>query len=107
MPPALAAVLMSASTIVVALNAQLLRRVELRPPALEDHPTDDMPPAVVHAGSHSVKSHDGHSSQPNRALPLSLALSCVGQMPLLYALPSHVGVALAWATALTPDLVPA
>ncbi|QGG96289.1 heavy metal translocating P-type ATPase [Actinomarinicola tropica] len=36
MPPALAAVLMSTSTIVVALNAQLLRRVELRPPALED-----------------------------------------------------------------------
>jgi Cu2+-exporting ATPase len=29
--PALAAVLMSASTIVVALNAQLLRRVDLRP----------------------------------------------------------------------------
>jgi Cu2+-exporting ATPase len=35
MPPALAAVLMSVSTIVVALNAQLLRRVELRPPTLE------------------------------------------------------------------------
>ncbi|PZG19801.1 copper-translocating P-type ATPase [Micromonospora craterilacus] len=31
--PAVAAVLMSASTIVVALNAQLLRRVRLRPPA--------------------------------------------------------------------------
>jgi Cu2+-exporting ATPase len=31
MPPAVAAVLMSASTIVVALNAQLLRRVDLRP----------------------------------------------------------------------------
>ncbi|GGM33959.1 copper-translocating P-type ATPase [Micromonospora sonchi] len=30
--PAVAAVLMSASTIVVALNAQLLRRVQLRPP---------------------------------------------------------------------------
>jgi Cu2+-exporting ATPase len=36
MPPALAAVLMSASTIVVALNAQLLRRTRLRP---EDPPT--------------------------------------------------------------------
>ncbi len=36
MPPALAAVLMSVSTIVVALNAQLLRRVELRPPALDE-----------------------------------------------------------------------
>ena len=31
MPPAVGAVLMSASTIVVALNAQLLRRVDLRP----------------------------------------------------------------------------
>jgi Cu2+-exporting ATPase len=31
MPPAVAAVLMSISTIVVALNAQLLRRVDLRP----------------------------------------------------------------------------
>jgi Cu2+-exporting ATPase len=29
--PAVGAVLMSASTIVVALNAQLLRRVDLRP----------------------------------------------------------------------------
>ena len=38
MPPALAAVLMSVSTIVVALNAQLLRRVELRPPELADRP---------------------------------------------------------------------
>ena len=36
MPPALAAVLMSVSTIVVALNAQLLRRVDLRPPATDD-----------------------------------------------------------------------
>jgi len=33
MPPAVGAVLMSASTIVVALNAQLLRRVQLRPTA--------------------------------------------------------------------------
>jgi P-type Cu2+ transporter len=31
MPPAVAAVLMSVSTIVVALNAQLLRRLDLRP----------------------------------------------------------------------------
>jgi Cu2+-exporting ATPase len=31
MPPAVAAILMSISTIVVALNAQLLRRVDLRP----------------------------------------------------------------------------
>jgi Cu2+-exporting ATPase len=34
--PAVGAVLMSASTIVVALNAQLLRRVQLRPPDDED-----------------------------------------------------------------------
>jgi Cu2+-exporting ATPase len=39
MPPALAAVLMSVSTIVVALNAELLRRVQLRPPEL-DRPVD-------------------------------------------------------------------
>ena len=31
MPPAVAAVLMSVSTIVVAANAQLLRRINLRP----------------------------------------------------------------------------
>ncbi len=35
MPPAVAAILMSVSTIVVALNAQLLRRVDLRHSALE------------------------------------------------------------------------
>jgi Cu2+-exporting ATPase len=33
--PAVGAVLMSASTIVVALNAQLLRRLDLRPTPLE------------------------------------------------------------------------
>jgi P-type Cu2+ transporter len=31
MPPAVGAILMSLSTIVVALNAHLLRRVDLRP----------------------------------------------------------------------------
>ncbi|MGQ0520355.1 MAG: copper-translocating P-type ATPase [Actinomycetota bacterium] len=35
MPPAVAAILMSVSTIVVAANAQLLRRVDLRPPAID------------------------------------------------------------------------
>jgi Cu2+-exporting ATPase len=35
LPPAIGAVLMSVSTIVVALNAQLLRRVDLRPRQLE------------------------------------------------------------------------
>jgi Cu2+-exporting ATPase len=33
LPPAGAAVLMSASTVIVALNAQLLRRVQLAPTA--------------------------------------------------------------------------
>jgi Cu2+-exporting ATPase len=37
MPPAVAAILMSVSTIVVAANAQLLRRVDLRPEPLPDH----------------------------------------------------------------------
>jgi Cu2+-exporting ATPase len=46
MPPALAAVLMSVSTIVVALNAQLLRRVDLRPPA-----------AISEAGPQPVPAH--------------------------------------------------
>jgi Cu2+-exporting ATPase len=47
MPPALAAVLMSLSTIIVALNAQLLRRVDLRP---EEATVDQRPsrePAAV------------------------------------------------------------
>jgi P-type Cu2+ transporter len=35
MSPAAAAVLMSLSTIIVALNAQLLRRVDIRPAAME------------------------------------------------------------------------
>jgi heavy metal translocating P-type ATPase len=35
LPPAVGAVLMSASTVVVALNAQLLRRVDLRPGPIE------------------------------------------------------------------------
>ena len=36
LPPAVGAILMSASTIVVALNAQLLRRLTLRPADLPD-----------------------------------------------------------------------
>jgi Cu2+-exporting ATPase len=36
MPPAVAAILMSVSTIVVALNAQLLRRLDLRPDRMDD-----------------------------------------------------------------------
>ncbi|MDQ1498501.1 MAG: P-type Cu2+ transporter, partial [Actinomycetota bacterium] len=34
LPPAVGAVLMSASTVVVALNAQLLRRLDLRRPTV-------------------------------------------------------------------------
>jgi Cu2+-exporting ATPase len=43
LPPALAAGLMSLSTIVVALNAQLMRRVDLRP--------DSLAPASASSGS--------------------------------------------------------
>ena len=35
LPPALAAAMMSVSTIVVALNAQLLRRLDIRPAAID------------------------------------------------------------------------
>ena len=41
--PAVGAILMSVSTIVVAFNAQLLRRIDLQPPRLETAPTP--PPA--------------------------------------------------------------
>ena len=43
MPPAVGAILMSLSTIVVAFNAQLLRRVDLRPrePSAQDSPNAD------------------------------------------------------------------
>ena len=47
MPPAVAAILMSVSTIVVATNAQLLRRVELRPPALDEPATRPAAEEVV------------------------------------------------------------
>jgi Cu2+-exporting ATPase len=46
LPPAVGAILMSASTIVVALNAQLLRRLDLRPHgASSDRRRDQGPPA--------------------------------------------------------------
>jgi Cu2+-exporting ATPase len=38
LPPAVGAILMSVSTIVVALNAQLLRRLDLRPEAVAPAP---------------------------------------------------------------------
>jgi Cu2+-exporting ATPase len=47
MPPAVAAVLMSVSTIVVAANAQLLRRVDLRPTQLGDQPHPRPAPATA------------------------------------------------------------
>ncbi len=48
MPPAVAAILMSASTIVVAANAQLLRRVDLRPAPSEDQ-SRPVQPEPAHA----------------------------------------------------------
>jgi len=45
MPPAVGAILMSASTIVVALNAQLLRRVDLRPTPIAEGPALTYAPA--------------------------------------------------------------
>ena len=45
--PAVGAILMSASTVVVALNAQLLRRVVLRPDA--DTPNDQVPESLMTA----------------------------------------------------------
>jgi Cu2+-exporting ATPase len=51
MPPALAAILMSVSTIVVALNAQLLRRVELRAPEQEDQAIRQAHAEALHESS--------------------------------------------------------
>ena len=47
MPPAVGAILMSVSTIVVALNAQLLRRVDLHPTPIDQLPTRPQPTAVA------------------------------------------------------------
>ncbi len=53
LPMSVGAVLMSASTVVVALNAQLLRRLDLRPdriaPTRTDHPTTSADRDPVHA----------------------------------------------------------
>ena len=49
--PAVGAVLMSLSTIVVALNAQLLRRIDLRPPALDREDAPPLPTAERSAAS--------------------------------------------------------
>jgi Cu2+-exporting ATPase len=51
MPPAVGAVLMSISTIVVALNAQLLRRVDLSPEANGGQDSDDARRAQALTGS--------------------------------------------------------
>ncbi|MEO6629758.1 MAG: heavy metal translocating P-type ATPase, partial [Aquihabitans sp.] len=47
MPPAFAAILMSISTIVVALNAQLLRRIDLRPDSENRHSTPGGDPGAT------------------------------------------------------------
>ena len=59
--PAVGAILMSASTIVVALNAQLLRRLDLHPDAVapmggEPRPTPPVP--GVHAREHAGHAHE-------------------------------------------------
>src|SRR5699024_6381341 len=46
--PAVGAILMSLSTIIVALNAQLLRRTELDPARLAPTPTETPRPQTVH-----------------------------------------------------------
>jgi Cu2+-exporting ATPase len=56
MPPALGAILMSVSTIVVALNAQLLRRLDLRPGRADAGSHGPTPPSTatpvpVHTGA--------------------------------------------------------
>ena len=47
LPPAVGAVLMSVSTIVVAANAQLLRRIDLRPASIADPSLAEPQPATV------------------------------------------------------------
>ena len=63
MPPAVAAVLMSVSTIVVAANAQLLRRVDLQPASLV--PTTTTPPRVATGTPHGYGAHtpDGYQEE--------------------------------------------
>ena len=55
MPPAVAAILMSASTIVVAANAQLLRRVDLRPAPSEEQPGPASRSRLAEAAAHGVR----------------------------------------------------
>jgi Cu2+-exporting ATPase len=54
LPPAVGAVLMSLSTIVVALNAQLLRRVDLRPGAAGTSPASARPEQPARTPERSV-----------------------------------------------------
>jgi P-type Cu2+ transporter len=56
LPMSIGAILMSASTVVVALNAQLLRRLDLTPEAstgrtLERSPAPQQPSQLAHAES--------------------------------------------------------
>ena len=64
MPPAVGAILMCVSTIVVALNAQLLRRVQLRP--------DDA------GGSGSARAGDGGAARPGVEQLEAAVLGVVG-----------------------------
>jgi Cu2+-exporting ATPase len=54
MPPAVAAVLMSVSTIVVAANAQLLRRVDLHPAPLAEAPRRQVATAATELPVHAA-----------------------------------------------------
>jgi hypothetical protein len=58
LPPAAAAVAMSASTIIVAANAQLLRRLDLRPEPLE-------PPDAENNGPTDGAVHGATTTSPS------------------------------------------
>jgi P-type Cu2+ transporter len=70
LPPALGAVLMSASTIVVAANAQLLRRVDLRPEAVSSSRPPSAPRArrarAAHRGAVPIQHRPRTSTPPRR-----------------------------------------
>ena len=71
LPPAVGAILMSLSTIVVALNAQLLRRVQLTP-ATQSRPRDANPVTGMTRHQHRVQAPTGREPHPttSRTAPL-------------------------------------
>ena len=74
LPPAVGAVLMSASTVVVALNAQLLRRVDLRP-----EPVPTTPSSTLGDGHHRPSANLGVGARRTGvAVMLALAVGAVG-----------------------------